>query len=131
MTREDWLARFNQHKEVLTSFVAGWHPRSILYGKQENVELPITAPNAEIACEEARSQIGPVDVFKKWSKAVQEQDADTLSQMLSSAWFGVPESTSCWQITGFKEAVDLLDDPIEYDEPPEDMETPPAGQLEG
>lgn len=122
MTREAWLAQFNQHKEVLTGFVASWHPRSILFGKQENVELPITAPNVEIACEEARSQIPPVNVFKVWSKAVQEQDADMLSSMLSSAWFGVPESTSCWQISGFKEAVDLLDDPIEYDGPDDESE---------
>lgn len=129
MTREAWLEYFNANKEALTSFVAGWHPRSILYGKQENVELPITAPNAEIACEEARSQIKPQDVFKKWSKAVQDQDADTLSEMISNAWFGVPESTGCWSITGFSQAVHLLDDPIEYDEP--DMETPPSGQLEG
>lgn len=32
------------------------------------------------------------------------------------AWFGVPESTSCWSIPGFGQAVDLLDDP------PEDQE---------
>lgn len=35
---------------------------------------------------------------------------------MSETWFGVPESTLCWQIQGFKEACDLLDDPPETED---------------
>jgi len=41
------------------------------------------------------------------------QDISKAMKLLNDAWFGVPESTDCWQIYGFKEAVDLLDDPPE------------------
>ena len=34
--------------------------------------------------------------------------------LLNSAWFGVPESTQCWKLEGFKEAIDLLEDPPDF-----------------
>lgn len=123
MTREEWLVKFKQNQAALTDFVVAWHPRSVCYGN-EDVLLPVTAPNAEISCQTVRDRTEPVNVGKMWSKAIDDNDADTLSTLLSQAWFGVPESTSCWRLRGFPEAVALLDDPIEYDGP-EEPNAPP------
>ena len=50
---------------------------------------------------------------ERFDAALKSGDIDALNQLLSDAWFGVPESTSCWSITGFSECVDLMDDPPE------------------
>ncbi len=42
-------------------------------------------------------------------------DWETLWTLLNETWIGVPESTSCWSIRGFAEAVALLEDPPEDD----------------
>ena len=76
----------------------------------------ITAPNAERACEVVREQIRKESMNNpeiQFDIALTKQDHATISSLLSSAWFGVPESTECWKIRGFAEACDLLDDPVE------------------
>ena len=61
-----------------------------------------------------RNQIrkeSPDDPLVAWDKAVASGDIGQIMSLLNSAWFGVPEATECWNIPGFKIAVDLLDDP--------------------
>lgn len=115
MTKQEWLARAREHAEVLKWLVGNYHPSA---GWQPRHELEITAPAAEDACELVRSRIAvqePQDPLKRLDAALTIGDVAEIVSVLNGAWFGVPESTGCWLITGFKEAVDLLDDPPEQD----------------
>jgi hypothetical protein len=81
--------------------------------------MVITAPAPEVACQNIREMIAqeePDDPLKRWDKALSDGDVGTLASLLDGAWFGVPESTECWNIPGFNEAVNLLDDPPEETE---------------
>ena len=121
MTKQEWLAKAAEHKQKLLSLVETYHPAARAARREESRQklshaLPITAPGAEVACENIRqviaarerNQAAPGERFSQALKAGNWQEIDSL---LNSAWFGVPESTACWQIEGFKEAVDLIEDP--------------------
>jgi hypothetical protein len=74
----------------------------------------ITAPAAERACEEVRQRIkdqNDSDPLERFDTALEAGDWRTVYSLLDQAWFGVPETTSCWRIDGFTQAVDLMDDP--------------------
>jgi len=113
MTSQEWLDKARRGKLALIQLIQDFHP-----ALPHTVELPmtITAPRAE----EMRQRIvkhmakdyDPVALF---NKALDASDVSTVTSVLNRAWFGVPESLDCWSMTGFKEAVDLLD------EPPEDV----------
>jgi hypothetical protein len=120
MTKQEWINQAREHADDLRSLVSEYHPTYILDRKRSH-DHPITAPNAESACRAARSKIAVEqelerDAVERFNEALAAGDWMTVSKLLSDAWFGVPESTSCWQIRGFSEAVDLMDDPPE-DEP--------------
>ncbi len=82
--------------------------------------VAITAPMAEVACSVVRDRIREekvdMDPVAAFDVALTDGNVDATVELLNGAWFGVPESTSCWRLTGFKEAVGLLDDP------PDDLE---------
>lgn len=117
MTNQEWLSQARANEKALTSLIGSYHPA--MYSGKPPGDLPITARTTESACEVVREKIrnetedSPIGSFKD---ALESGNIDTIYSLLSSAWFGVPESTSCWQIKGFKEAVDLLDDPPEIEE---------------
>lgn len=118
MTNEEWLEQVKQHKENLLDLVSNWHPTS--YSKVQDHDMPITAPSAEWACNKVRAEIvaesnSDLAVQKEFLSAIESGNINTIYTILSNTWFGVPESTSCWRLTGFKEAVNLLDDPPEED----------------
>lgn len=131
MTTQEWIAQARQHRDLLVDLVGTYHPAMYPAPKPEGARgrlvgqppgnLPITAPNAEAACMMIREKIreeteeSPIGALKD---ALDAGDVDKVNSLLSSAWFGVPESTSCWQIPGFKEAVDLMDDPPEPEDEP-------------
>jgi hypothetical protein len=81
-------------------------------------EIPITAPNAEAACEVVRKKLkheyhyqdSPVVRFEK---AIDDGYCTIVNDILNQTWFGVPESVDCWNIKGFTEAVKLMEDPPE------------------
>ena len=105
-----WMQKVLEHQENLRDLIANYHPAM----NQPKKNLPITAPNAERACEVVRDSIRtkePHNPLERWDKAIQEKNIPEIDSLLNGAWFGVPESTSCWGIPGFKEAVDLMDDP--------------------
>lgn len=110
--QSEWLQKVHDHEPALRQLVASYHPSARQYRRAHNVA--ITAPNAEQACENVRQLIQkehPEDPVTRWDRAVADGDVGTIMSLLDGAWFGVPESTSCWQIPGFDVAVDLLDDP--------------------
>jgi hypothetical protein len=111
----DWLQKVEKNKVVLRQFLQAWHPSS---QQMSGEKLPITAPNAENACAAIRESIKrreQENPLERWDRALQKGDVQVIYSLLNSAWFGVPESTECWSIPGFKEAVDLLEDPPEGD----------------
>jgi hypothetical protein len=120
VTENEWIAYAMEHRSSLTTLLRRYHPvqRDLRTRPQEFVSglLPITAPAAEAACENVRESIrqnfegDPVALFEE---ALQQRAVGTILGLLNQTWFGVPESTSCWQIPGFPEAVKLMDDPPE------------------
>lgn len=113
MNQIKWLQKANDNREVLIDFLRIYHPHSRIVGN--SILLPITAPNAEMARQnvvnaikaEGSQSISPVEQF---NIALKNKNWLTINSLLNSAWFGVPESTSCWGITGFTEAVELMED---------------------
>lgn len=122
MKTTEWIEKVKQNESKLRDFIGRYHPGSSRYGLQP--ALPITAPGPEAACENVRKQIQQEQALPTvaFDDALKSENFSGVYYLLQSAWFGVLESTSCWSIEGFKEAVDLLDDPPElmYDEPPDE-----------
>lgn len=118
MIASEWIQKVQDNSGKLISLLERFHPQSysedpLIFPDLEG--LPITARSAESACVLVRKQIAsephtssPKD---RWTEALASKDIDTMMSLLSGAWFGVPESTSCWSIEGFKEAVELLENP--------------------
>jgi hypothetical protein len=76
--------------------------------------MEITAGTAELACRNVRTLIQKEDrgnPAARFATALECGDVGEIQNILNGAWFGVPESTSCWGIPGFSEAADLLEDP--------------------
>lgn len=114
MTTVEWIDKAKQNQGALISLLRNYHPA--MPGEKE--EMRISAPAAEAACEVVRAEIrekggNPIAQFEA---ALIAGDSATVGSLLDEAWFGVPESRSCWSIPGFREAVDLLDDPPEDEE---------------
>ena len=122
MTRQEWIEAARKHEEVLRELLRKWHPRQeTVATAQLREDLVYSAPGAERACEVVRDAIrkegeGQPKVLSQFTKALADGDVETLYGLLQQAWFGVPETTGCWKIVGFKEAVDLLDDIPEDEE---------------
>jgi hypothetical protein len=111
-TRSQWMQVVHDNAEALRNLVAEWHPSARRVGSA----MVITAPNAELACDSIRRKIRheePDDPVAKWDKAIATEDIGAIMSLLSSTWFGVPESTECWSIPGFGVACYLMDDPPE------------------
>lgn len=121
MKINDWLEKVKQNKDSLYDIISCYHPANLsAYNETDPLSDNITAPNAERACEVVRNLIRKENVFENpgavFNVALQNGDYETINKLLSSTWFGVPESTSCWGINGFSVMVDLLDDPPENEE---------------
>jgi hypothetical protein len=118
MNAKEWMIEVVENKETLLSLIRNYHPSSQERGRPRYYGR-ITAPEAEQACQNIREKIreensdNPVTRFEA---ALLNNNAIEVIRILEEAWFGVPESTGCWSITGFPQAVDLLDDP------PDDIE---------
>ncbi len=122
MNKEQWLDQAKRDEEKLAVLVRSFHPMS---GQFQRNALRVTAPNVEMArrtivgkirreAHESGNSADPVDQLRK---AINERNLDKVNALLNSAWFGVPESTDCWGLEGFREAVDLMEDlPNDEDE---------------
>lgn len=114
MTKQNWLQYVTDNQTNLLSLVSLYHPTS-----NQRPSLQITASRAETACAAVRKSIVEELELKSASErfqdALNEQNAEQIYKLLSDTWFGVPESTECWRVTGFKECVNLLDDPFDWE----------------
>jgi hypothetical protein len=116
MNTSEWLNKCKLHREELRSIVGNWYPYRI-----EKSDMIITAPLAESACNVVRNQI--IEDTKsillepeiRFDAALLDNNAGELHSLMQATWFGIPESTSCWSLHGFRPLVDLLDDPPEDD----------------
>lgn len=134
-----YITQAKLHADKLRSLLGNYHPRSATYAKtyKRPEPLPITAPGAEAACRVVRNKIAkedslephPIAVFNIALETGNLEAAQEINNLLNSAWFGVPESTSCWQIPGFKEAVALMEDSPDYDGPESAEETAAANPM--
>ena len=120
MTKQAWLEKVRQNLPDLLSLIDRYHPVNRRPRRDDESMLdspmPITAVQAERACEVVRGLIRKVSLDRpdvRLNTALQNQDYGAIAALLSEAWFGVPESTDCWRIPGFSVAVDLMDDPVE------------------
>lgn len=114
MTKKEWIAKTKANLPDLRDLIARYHPSSKGFGGISLVGLPITAPGAEEACGNVRKAIAGdpknLNPLLRFQEAIDKQDISTMYSILNDAWFGVPESTSCWRIRGFSIAVDLMED---------------------
>jgi hypothetical protein len=115
MTRQEWFEHAEANKDAICDLLSHWHP--VCLGRPHNMK--ITAPNAERAASHVRDDIrknfegNPVSLFEE---ALRNKDLAAASKLLSDVWFGVPESTSCWGLTGFREVVALIEDTAELED---------------
>lgn len=110
MTTAEWLAYAKQHQTVLTSLVEHYHP--LKRNPFANTHR-ITAPNAEAAAIRIRADIrrnSEGDPTVDFKEAMDSDNVQKINSLLNDTWFGVPESTDCWRIEGFREAVYLMED---------------------
>ena len=122
MKKDEWLEQCRQNGSVLLEVVGNYHPYR---GNRPHPIGLITAKSAQYACDTICAAIineesSSLDPSARFGVALERGDVEALSVMLSSTWFGVPESTSCWGVTGFKELVNLLDDPPECEDDGDD-----------
>ena len=111
METSAWLAQVKEHQEKLRALVERYHPGCV---QPRDKSLTITAPNAESTSEMFRVRIKrstKSDPITDWDNAIANSNYDKIFNLISSTWLGVPESTDCWSLRGFSEAVDLLEDP--------------------
>lgn len=112
MTEAEWIEYAKANQQKLEYLIGRYHPvrlETIL----PDGEMRITAPNAENACIGVRDHIRrnfEGDPITQFANALKNSDIARANTILNEAWFGVPESTSCWRIEGFREAVRLMED---------------------
>ncbi len=107
ISRDEWFQDIEANKQILVSIIDTYHP-----SRKKKSDLKITAQAAEKACEKIRTLIKQntkEDVVILFENALKEKDQKVMLKILNDVWFGVPESTSCWKIPGFKELVDFIE----------------------
>ena len=103
-TAEEWWAVVEYYQVDLRTLVTVFHP---YYRNAPG--LPITAPKAEQACEEAREEIrsqeqdDPLLRFEEYRKGKNAE----LANLLNDVWFGMPESVAVREEPGFGVLCDL------------------------
>lgn len=112
MNTTEWLAATEASADDLRELLRIYHPinRASQY---KGAPMSITAHGAEAACASVRADIvenSEGDPEMDFNDALADGNVGRLVKLLNEAWFGVPESTACWRIVGFKQAVDLLED---------------------
>lgn len=119
MTTTEWLAQASRDEDRLVQLLRAYHPAA----RGEKRELPITAGLTEAYVQTVRRSIAEKggDPVAQFREGLLQGKVGRLMNLLNGAWFGVPESTDCWAVPGFREAVALLEDPPD-DECPVDPE---------
>lgn len=121
MNAAQWMEKARTQTDKLAAFVEAWHPVKNPSGMSKKTQR-ITAPQAEAANEVVRRMIakeedGLTTPGRAFRVALAGSDYARAYTLLNAAWFGVPETASCWDIDGFSEAVALLEDPADEEQP--------------
>lgn len=118
-TKEEWWSNVDTCWDELKSMIVNYHP-AITKVEWSN----ITAPNAEAARQEVvRTMPVPEDDWDPLKEAEEckerrlDDDGIKLSMILNQVWFGIPESTDCWNIPGFGQLCDLCSETWVFDQP--------------
>ena len=116
MKKELWIQFIRENVAKLVMLVEKYHPTNLADIAKPNPSLvgPITAKMAEQSCAAIRESIARVkttDPVERFQDALNVEDIGELCSVLQETWFGVPETSSCWKIPGFREAVRLLESP--------------------
>ena len=117
MTTQEWLSAAASDAYELKDLLRHYHPASPLTA--DRLQMRITARGAEDACIVVRNDIRQNfegDPVAQFDEALAEKNVGKINTLLNDAWFGVPESTECWTVTGFAEAVALIEDLPEDEE---------------
>lgn len=109
LTKSEWMTKVKENRDKLRSLLANFHPNSRA-DKMNRPALPITATTPEMARLNIVGTIKTEKPLELFDRAVDTNDVRTVDKLLNEAWFGVPESTSCWDVEGFSEAVALMED---------------------
>lgn len=137
--QQQWLDKVKAHQVVLAALIADYHPAARARVRDRQManrvvdDMPITAPMAERACSRVRESIAAeykTDPVVDFDNAIKSEDTGKIIVILNQAWFGVPESTSCWKIPGFGVAVELIDGLPDPEPGPEELEAAADMQLE-
>lgn len=105
-TAEQWWQLFEAYKTELRDLVCSYHPS---YARRTPM-MPITAPNAEMACDLVRERIesktidNPLECFDQF---YEQKNGNALVSILNQTWFGVPESRDAHSLPGFGALCDL------------------------
>lgn len=115
MTTKEWFTEADGSRDKVKDLIANYHPIYRSPGRRKNIDF-ITAPNAESACVIVRKEIQDntpenFDAVTAYQTAIDTQDIELALRILNETWFGVPESTTCWEMTGFPELIRLIEDP--------------------
>lgn len=120
MTTVEWLAQCRRDAGAIKALIRAWHPINLTKPSKDRPGMRITAPNVENVLHAVRADIRrntEGDPVSDFDAALQNGNTTKLSALMNDAWFGVPESTDCWRLEGFSEAVALLEnDPDDEDE---------------
>jgi hypothetical protein len=108
MKMSKFKEKLDANYDLIKDFILAYHPASY---QKSGFDPPITAPGAEAACKVLRDTINKNSplITGEYIDSVRE-DHSKIYSLLNSAWIGVPESTACWNIPGFAEAVDLMEE---------------------
>lgn len=114
-----WLVRVTKVKDKLLTLIRDYHPSSVP-DPNNHKRMPITAPAAEEMSEAIRQETKEKEKAlpspeQRFTTALEQDNHQEIYSLLQMVWVGVPESRDCWQIDGFAEMVDLLDDPPDDD----------------
>jgi len=114
MNVENWLLKVKKDQNLFFNIIS---------------DMKITAPGPEVSCsvcseyhpyyKKKRGKIAEKiikDLQEKFQIALDDNDYEEIYSILGEVWYGVPESKDRWSIQGFKELVDLLDDPPETED---------------
>lgn len=113
MTKAEWLAQVIENKEALTEFISNFYPTKRVFDPEVNITAGAAQAACDVVCASIATKDSGVDPVLRFNMAIADGDISVIMNLLNSAWFGTPETTSCWQYTGFREAVGLLEDPPE------------------
>lgn len=125
MTTVETFEKIETNLEILCDFVLNYHPSYDGVSSHKQIFEKITAPAAQNMCNIVVEHIkknNTEDPYCRFLSAVKTKDYSEVYTVLNQCWFNVPESTSCWAIEGFSEAVAILGDPPDDFDPSYDEE---------